>query len=409
LCWLSAWFSSSSAVAGDWAQFRGPGGRGISEETGLPLTWGTDKNIRWRVELPGPGNNGSPIVSKDAVFVVVAKNEGSQRSLHCYDRNSGDLRWVRTVDFDGEEPTHGTSHYGGSTPSADGERVVVWHSSAGMHCYDYDGNPLWSQDLGAFIHIWGYGASPVIHKDLVINNCGPGARQRLVALDKGTGDIIWQVEEPGGTSGRVKPWIGSWSTPMIALVEGRDQILVSYPHHVNAYDPRSGKILWQRGGLGRLVYTSCVIGDGQAVAMSGFHGPAIGFRLGGSENAGEQGPLWRVEKNLQRIGSGVILDGNMFMANERGTVRCFEVATGNVLWEDRLPTKSRLWASLIAADGRLYVTTQAGETIVFAVDPKKFEVLAVNEIGEKSNSTLAVSSGQLFLQTWRGLYCIEQR
>lgn len=408
LCCLSAWFALSSAIAEDWPQFRGPAGRGISDEIDLPLTWTPDKNIRWRVELPEPGNNGSPIVSGDAVFVVVATNEGRQRSLHCYDRNSGELRWVRTVEFDGEEPTHSTSQYGGSTPAADGQRVVVWHSSAGMFCYDYDGKQLWTQNFGEFVHIWGYGASPIIYKDLVFNNCGPGERQKMVALDIETGDIAWQVQEPGGTSGRKKPWVGSWSTPVIASIGDRDQILVTYPYHVNAYAPDSGTILWQRDGLGKLVYTSCVIGDGHAVAMSGFHGPAIGFKLGGVKHADERGLLWRVEKNQQRIGTGLIMDGNMFMADERGTVQCFEVATGKILWEDRLPTKSRLWASLVAADGRLYVTTQAGETIVFAADPKKFELLAVNEIGEQSNSTLAISNGQIFLQTWEGLYCIEQ-
>ena len=187
--------------AGDWLQFRGPGGRGVSDETDVPLTWSAEKNVRWRAELPGPGNNGSPIVSKDAVFLAVATDEGRKRSLHCYDRATGALRWVRTVDFDGEEPTHRTSLYAGSTPVADGERVVVWHSSAGMHCYDYEGKLLWTQDLGSFIHIWGYGASPIIYGDLVINNCGPGERQRVVALNKHSGDIEWQTEEPGGTSG----------------------------------------------------------------------------------------------------------------------------------------------------------------------------------------------------------------
>jgi len=392
--------------AADWPQFRGPGGRGISAETDLPLTWGKDRNIRWRAELPGPGNNSSPIVSRDAVFVAVATDKGRQRSLHCYDRSSGELRWERTVQFDGNEPTHGTSHYGGSTPAADGERVVVWHSSAGMHCYDYEGNPLWSRDLGTFVHIWGYGASPVFYKDLVINNCGPGERQRLVALSKRTGEIVWQTEEPGGTAGRSKPWIGSWSTPMIASVGGNDQVLVSYPHRVNSYDPSTGRILWQRDGLGRLVYTSCVIGNGHAVAMSGYHGPAIGFRPGVDDGAEPQELLWRIEKNPQRIGSGVILGENMFMVDERGTATCFDVASGKVLWEDKLPPRTRLWSSLVAAAGRLYVTTQAGDTIVLSADPEKFELLAVNPLGEKSNSTIAVSDGRIFLRTWQGLYCI---
>ena len=399
----------SACVAGDWPQFRGPGGRSVSKETNVPLSWGPKKNIRWRVELPEPGNNSSPIVSRDAVFLAVATDDGRRRSLHCYDRTTGRQRWVRTVAFDGHELTHRSSHYAGATPVADGERVVVWHSSAGMHCYDYEGKALWSKDLGEFLHIWGYGASPIIYRNLVINNCGPGERTSLVALDKNDGRTVWKTDEPGGTSGKKKPWIGSWSTPMVANVADHDQIIVGYPHHVKAYDPGSGKVLWQCGGLGNLVYSSVVVGDGLAVAMGGFHGPAIGLKLGGSGDVTERSTLWRVRRNPQRIGTGVILNGHMFMAEENGVVQCLEVATGKPLWEDRLPVDGHLWSSLVAAAGRLYITTQAGDTVVFSANPKRFQWLATNPLGEKTNSTMAVSNGQIFLRTFEALYCIQER
>ncbi|MHC4403100.1 MAG: outer membrane protein assembly factor BamB family protein [Planctomycetota bacterium] len=397
-----------SAPADDWPQFRGPGGRGISGEADVPLRWSSEENVCWRVELPGPGNNGSPIVSGDAVFLAVATDEGRRRSLHCYDRHTGRRRWVRTVTFDGEEPTHRTSLYAGATPAADGSRVVVWHSSAGMHCYDYEGNLLWSRDLGHFIHIWGYGASPIIHGDLVVNNCGPGERTFLAALDKHDGRVAWKTDEPGGTSGHKKPWIGSWSTPVIAEVDGGDQILVSFPHHVKAYDPGSGAVLWQCDGLDKLVYTSVVVGDGLAVAMGGFHGPAVGLTLGGSGNVTAENTLWRVPKSPQRIGSGVILGKHMFTVNERADVQCLEAATGEVLWEDTLPAGGRVWSSPVAVDGRLYVTTQAGDTVVFAANPEKLELLATNPLGEMTNSTIAVSDGHVFLRTYKALYCIGE-
>jgi len=361
------------------------------------------------VALPGPGNNGSPIVTNDAVLIVVATDEGRRRSLASYDRKTGRKRWVRTVEFERKALTHNTNLYGGTTPAADDERVVVWHSSAGMHCYDHQGKPLWSKDLGEFTHIWGYGASPVIYGDLVLNNCGPGERTSLVALDKHTGEVVWKTDEPGGTSGKKKPWIGSWSTPIVANVDGRDQILVSYPHHVKGYDPETGEVLWQCDGLGNLVYTSVLVGDGLAVAMGGFHGPAVAWKLGGSGNVTERDLLWRVERNPQRIGSGVILGEHAFMVDERGTVQCFDPATGKPRWEDRLPGEGRSWSSLVAAAGRLYVTTQSGETVVFAANPERFEVLAVNPIGEKTNSTIAVSDGEVFLRTYEGLYCIGGR
>lgn len=399
---------STSAPAGDWPQFRGPRGDGICDEADVPLTWGPEENVRWRAVLPGPGNNGSPIVSRGCVFIVVATDEGHHRSLHCYDRRTGEERWVRTVTFDGKEPTHGKNKWGGTTPVADGQRVIVWHSSAGMHCYDYDGNALWSRDLGPLVHIWGYGASPVIHGDLVFCNCGPGERQRLVALDKRSGEVVWEAPEPGGSTGEEKPWIGSWSTPVVAEVDGREQVLLSFPHHLNAYDPGDGSVLWQCGGLGNLVYTTPVVSGKRAVVMSGFTGPAIGLELGGSGDVTETNRLWRVEKNPQRIGSGVILGENMFMVNEPGIAECFDVASGESRWRLRLPGGGHAWSSLTYAAGRLYVTTQTGETVVFAADPEGFEILASNPLNEPTNSTIAISDGEIFLRTYKALYCIDR-
>ncbi len=392
----------------DWPQFRGPEGNGIfAGAAALPISWNADKNIRWRVELPGAANNGSPIVSKGCVFLAVATEDGRERSLHCYDRNTGLKRWVRTVEFDGKEPTHKTSLYAGSTPAADGERVVVWHSSAGMYCYDYEGKELWSADLGSFIHIWGYGASPIILDDLVINNCGPGERTFLVALNKHTGRIVWQTDEPGGKSDGSRPWVGSWSTPVVAKVDGKDQILVSYPYHVKAHDPRTGSVLWQCEGLSHLVYTDVVPAGDRAVAMGGYHGPAIGFTLGGQGNVTEQSTLWRVEKNRQRIGSGIILGDVMFMVNEEGIAECLDVATGKQRWEERLPEGGKVWGSLTYAGGSLYVTNQKGNTTVFAANPDKFELRSTNPLDEPTNSTIAVSDGQIFLRTFKALYCID--
>jgi outer membrane protein assembly factor BamB len=399
------------ATAADWPAFRGPALTGVSDETGVPLKWSSDKNIRWQAPLPGPGNC-SPIVSRNRVFVTCATDKGRHRGLYCFDRGDGKLLWERIVDFDEPDPTHDTNPYCGSSPAADGTRVVVWHGSAGLHCYDYDGKPLWSRDLGTFRHIWGYGSSPVFYRDSILLNCGPGERTFVTAIDRHNGKTLWQVDEAGGDEGNVRrgenpKWIGSWSTPIVTSVAGRDQVLVSLPHHVQAYDPNDGKILWSCDGLGDLVYTSVLIGDGVGVAMSGYGGPAIGFKLGGSGNVTETNRLWHVTApNPQRIGSGVILDGCIFMVNEPGLVQCLDVKTGKELWKDRLGGE-KVWASIVAAEGRLYVTDEGGVTYVFAPNPEKLDLLAKNSVGEPTNSTLAISDGQLFLRTFEHLICIQ--
>ncbi|MDA1141879.1 MAG: PQQ-binding-like beta-propeller repeat protein [Planctomycetota bacterium] len=401
--------------AGDWPQYRGPSGNGHSTETGLPLEWGPEKNIKWRAPLPGPGNS-SPIVLGQRVFVTVAIENGKHRHLYCFDRKDGKQLWVKTVEFDGNEPTHNTNPYCGSSPAADEERVVVWHSSAGLFCYDHEGKELWKRDLGKFAHIWGYGASPVIYKDKVILNCGPGERTFVITLDKKTGKTVWQTDEPGGASGLEKrnpndkqaPWLGSWSTPQVVTVGGKDSVFVAMPHHIQAYDPDSGEVVWKCSGLGDLAYCDPMFGKDGGVAMSGYTGPAIGFKLGGTGDVTESHRLWRsTSKNPQRIGSGVIIGNHLFMANEPGIAQCIELETGKELWKARLPG-GNVWGSILHAEGRLYVTNQAGSTLVISPNPSELEILKVNHLNERSNSTPAFSDGEIFLRTFKAVYCVSK-
>jgi outer membrane protein assembly factor BamB len=397
-------------LAGDWPAFRGPRGNGISTENIAPLHWSPERNIRWKVPLPGPGNS-SPIVSGHRVFVSCATDEGKNRGLYGFDRDNGKLLWSKIVRYEAKDPTHKTNAFCGSTPAADGEYVVIWHGSAGLHCYDFEGHLLWERDLGKFTHIWGYGSSPVFDGDRIFLNCGPGERSFVTAISARNGKTLWQMEEPGGTSGEggADTWTGSWSTPVVATIAGRKQVLVSLPQHVNAYDPEEGKILWSCDGLGKLVYTSPVVGDGIAVAMGGYHGPAIGFRVGGSGNITATNRLWQVtEKNPQRIGTGIVLGNHLYMANEQHLAQCIDIRTGDVLWTTRMPT-GVIWASPVLVGDRAYVTNQAGTTVVFRPNPERFELLAENTLGEQSNSTLAVSEGRIFLRTFENLYCIEEK
>jgi outer membrane protein assembly factor BamB len=157
------------------------------------------------------------------------------------------------------------------------------------------------------------------------------------------------------------------------------------------------------------VYTSVVIGDGVGVAMSGFHGPAMGFKLGGAGNITESNRLWLTkERQPQRIGTGIFVGKLLYMVNENATVQCLDVETGKDLWPatTRLP-QGTIWGSPVLVDGRFYVTNQNGNTIVFKPGAETFELLAENKLDERSNSTPAVSNGQIFVRTYKALYCIE--
>ena len=397
--------------ADDWPMFRGRNRDGLSAETNVPLTWSNDKNIKWKVPLP-QGGNSSPVVINDRVYLTCAQDDaGMKRSLYCFDRNTGKQLWLRTVNYDLREKTHETNPYCAASPAADEQVVVVYHGSAGVHCYDHGGSVLWSRDLGKAEQIWGWAASPIIHGNSIYLNCGPGKNSFLVALDKKTGDVIWKKEEANGAddkSAETKSWIGSWCTPQVRTIDGREQLVVAMPRRVSGHDLKTGDELWRCEGTGDLAYTDPVFAPDNALCVytSGFAGPAIGFKVGGSGNITSQNRLWRVTEKLpQRIGTGVMLNGFLFIPSEPA-IQCIDPKTGDVRWTHRLPAQT-FWSPTAATKDRIYLTSRKGTTYVIAPNPDKFELLATNELNETTNAAPAISNGQLFLRTFEHLYCIE--
>jgi outer membrane protein assembly factor BamB len=413
---------SSVALAeeDDWPAWRGSAGQGQCAEKNLPVKWSPAQNVRWKVALPSDGSS-TPVVWGDKVFVTQASDKtmwppqggnggtakARKRSLLCFARTDGKLLWQADVIYDEEESTHPTNPYCSASPATDGERVVVSHGSAGLHCYDLDGKELWKVNVGKMEHIWGNASSPLLHGDLVILWCGPGDQQVLLAVNKKTGQKAWEHLEPGGDA---KKFIGSWSTPVIARVGAQDQLLLGVPGKFKGFDPKSGRELWHCDGLSPLVYTSALFSDGIAVAMSGYGGNALAVKLGG---AGDLTPnrLWHLTKNNpQRIGTGVIVGDHLYMVEEDGRPHCFELKTGQEVWQGQIDKRpgGNAWGSMVHADGRLYITDRSGTTLIFAANPK-FELLGTNRLGEHTDASMAVSNGDLFFRTYRNLWCISEK
>lgn len=403
---------SLGAVAhgGDWPAWRGPTGLGVSDETGMPVEWGPDKNVTWKVPLPDKGNS-TPIVWGDRIFLTQATEKGAERWLMCLSRADGSVMWRKSLGYQPGELTHNTSPYCSSSPVTDGKVVIAWHGSAGMVAYDLDGKELWKRDFGVFTHIWGYASSPVIDGERVYASLGPGLRHLFVALNKTTGDIIWQHEMADAQSKEAKQYKGSWSTPIVTQVGGRKQIVLSLPQYVGGFDPADGKLIWKCQGLSDLVYTSALVGSGYIVAMSGFGGPAICLKEPGPNDRGdltESHRLWRHERNPQRVGSGVIVGEHLFILNEPGAAWCLDLKTGDNRWGRGQRLSGQAWSSMVHADGKLWVNTTAGETIVLR-DSTQFEQIAVNKLGELIRASPVFSDGQVFIRTYKHLWCIGER
>lgn len=397
----------SPARADNWPAWRGPTGQGFSAEKNLPTKWSATQNVKWKIELPDAGNS-TPIVWGDKIFLTQATEKGKKRALYCLSRKDGSKLWEKVVAFDGKEQIHGTNTYCAASPVTDGERVVAFHGSAGMYCYDLSGKELWSKAFGPCDHIWGSAASPVIHNDLVIHNFGPHATSFLVALDKKTGAEKWKVEEH-----KASDYYGSWSTPVVAKAGARTELVVSWPGQVKSYEPESGKLLWsskgleKEGGNDRLTYTSALVSDKYVFAAAGYGGAAIGLRTGGSGDVTDSHRLFRAAKNPQRIGSGVIIGDHAYVVNEPGVV-CLDLKTGKQLWDKNVQGGS--WSSIVHAGGRLYLTSQRGETLVFAAKPDEYEEVAANRLdGATMRASIAASDGELYLRTYKHLWCIANK
>ena len=227
------------------------------------------------------------------------------------------------------------------------------------------------------------------------------------------------MAEPNADSGEKKPgqekavWTGSWSTPVVIKAGGREELILTWPKRVVAFEPKTGRELWSCAGINPLVYTSPLYEPSKEilVAMGGFNGMALAVKAGGSGEVTESRRLWHHPKTKQRIGSGVIHDGHIYILNDPGVAECFELETGKLIWEERLrgpAAKSDNWSSMVLADGKLYAINQGGDAFVLKASPK-FEVLATNSLGEATIASMAVSDGDLFIRTHKALWCFRER
>lgn len=405
-------FGSAVVRAADWPAWRGPTGQGFCEEKNVLLKWSDKHNVKWKIKLAHQGNS-TPVVWGDRIFMTQANKGGTERSLLCFARADGKLLWQKDVAYADKERNWNESWYANASPALDGERAVVSFASAGMYCYDFNGKELWKRtDLGNWEHAFGSGSSPVLYGDLAILWCGPNdgnGRNFLLAVDKRTGKTVWEHDET----------YGSWGTPLIVKVHGQDQLILGQSRDVKSspeekwgylkgFDPKTGKELWRCQGLNSYNYTSPIYGNGVAVAMSGYGGSAMAVKLGSMGDITED-RLWLHPRNTQRVGSGMVVGDHVYMVDENGAPHCYDLKTGVDLWKDeKRPGTGSTWGSMVHAEGRLYILMRNGETLVFAAKPK-FELLATNSLGggESTNSSLALSNGDIFIRTFKHLWCIS--
>jgi outer membrane protein assembly factor BamB len=376
-----------------WPVFRGPFGLGVAGHKNAPLKWNgkTGENLRWKVEIPKPGTN-SPIVWGKRVFV--SGGDSTKREVYCYDSETGKLLWSGDDSgIPGSTPpslkvTEDTS-YCASTLATDGDQVYAVFANGDVMAFSMDGKRQWAWSPGAFKISYGYGSSLNVYPGRVLvqfDNQGGG---HLIALDSKTGKPLYDQKRD------VK---SSWATPVVANTGKRWEVILNAPPHVMGHDPATGKILWK---------IECM-GDTEVAPSPGFGGGIAVVAqeraaLVGIQTGGEARILWKLEDDLPDVSSPVVAGKYVLMASSAGMVTCLEAQTGKKVWNKEFD--DGFYSSPVVVDDRVYLMDKTGVTVVFKLGDK-YEELAKNVLGEKSNCTPAIPEGRIYLRSDRFLYSI---
>jgi outer membrane protein assembly factor BamB len=435
-CAAAALLCSATISAENWPQWRGPGSQGISTETRLPAEWTPSKNVAWKVEVPGRGHS-APVVWNDRVFLTTAiegevvpgakpapHTNGGEPFVHpdamganrkhiykvlAYDGKSGALLWEQTA-WQGTpfDDRHRRGSYASPSAATDGQMVFAYFGAEGVYAYDVNGKPAWKASIGQ-VKTLGLGAasSPVLYKDLVIIQADDdeGAESAIVALDTKTGKERWRTKRPVQVS---------WSTPVLvnapasASGQARTELVTNGTEWIIAYDPATGKELWRATGVDSNAIHTPVVGDGVVVVTAGFPvKKTIAIKPGGSGNiSGTPQVLWTYEKGTAYVVSPILYDGLVYLLNDRGVMTALDAKTGEVKYEGgRVPVPASFMGSPIAANGRVLLTSEDGDTFVIKAGPKH-EVLGTNSVGEPVYTTPAISNGRIYIRGEKHLFAI---
>ncbi len=403
--------SAAQEKAGDWLQFRGPGGNGVSGDKNLPETWDGTKNIAWKVELPGSGTS-SPIIMGERIYLtwyngyaVPRQPKGQMEDLKlgllCLNKADGKPIWSKEVpaSLPEQESIRESHGYASSTPTADAERVYAFFGRSGVVAMDHEGKQLWKVDVGSKVNGWGSAASPILYEGLLIVNASVES-STMVGLDKKTGKEVWRAEGINE----------AWNTPLLVDVAGgKKELVISIPQKVFGFDPATGQKLWTCStGIGWYMAPSMVAHDGVIYCLGGRQGGCLAVKAGGRGEVTASHRVWMGKKG-SNVASPVVYQGHLFWMNDvNETAYCADLKTGELLYEEKISRAGQVYASSVAGDGKIYHFTRSGRGIVLAAKPK-FEQIASNSFGDRAtyNASPAISGGKIYLRSDKHLYCIS--
>lgn len=402
----SCGFSWGQSDNDEWRNWRGPSRNGMAAEQQPPLSWSDSENILWSIPVQGRGH-ASPTVVGNQVILASSDVESETQFVVSYDLENGAEQW-RTVCNKGNfnPQIYPTNTHASSTVCSDGERLfAVFNNNraAQLVALDLAGNILWEKKAADFIpqrYQFGFGASPILHNGNVIVTSECEQRGAIVAFRVTDGEEIWRIDRPRATS---------YSTPSIAEVAGREQMVISGGNRVESYDPATGDLLWSVDAQWVVTCGTAVWDDQRFYVSGGFpRGQTLAVEADGSGKIAWENRVKFYEQSL------LLYDGYLYGLADTGVAYCFRASDGKEMWKERL--EQGVSASPVLANGNIYISVESGTTFVFRATPDGYEEVARNKLGDVAYATPTFVRNRILLRVGHRennvvsetLYCVGQ-
>jgi outer membrane protein assembly factor BamB len=405
--------AATSASAADWPTFRGPDRTGIAPDTDLLESWPEGgPPLVWQTAGAGRGY-ASPAIADDRIFTLgdgLSTAEDADEYLSCFDRTSGKQLWKTKTGAawtDGQ-PTWQSSR---STPTVDGDRVYVL-SPFGvlLACSVADGRELFRVDLkndlgGTKGDSWGYSESVTIDGDTLV--CTPGGEKAtLAAVDKRTGKLLWSCSVPGDRG-------AGHSSVVIATVGGKRIYVQTTAGGAFGIDAATGKLLWTYPiDRTTAVIPTPIVRDDLVFFAAGYkRGGALLRQVPGADASVTVKEIYPLNTDLANKHGGIVLVGDHLYgdSDDKGIPFCAELMTGTLAWKQRGSGKNS--ASVLAADGHLYIRYSDGTLSLVKADPAAYTEVSSFQVpgsGDRPSWAHAVIvDGRLYLREGDAILCYD--
>lgn len=400
---VAIWMTSVEAA--DWPQFLGSHRTGIAQDTGLIDRIDEKSPVElWRQPVIG-GMSGIAIA--EGRLMTLAQSDGKQW-LVALDRGTGKQLWKAAV---ADEFQNAMGHGPRATPTIHGPNVFVYTGEGILVAVQAsDGKILWSKNMPKELKCkpsdYGMSCSPLVQDSLVIVHVG-GTEGAVVALDQKSGSIVWKAGE--GAAG--------YSSPVLMKLGNTEQVVSFLGSHVVGIAPKTGQLLWSYPfETDYACNTACPIAVGDNVLISaGENQGSVMLGLESNPNGWKVSELWKSVGTSSVLRSEwqtpVLIDGSIFGFDNSGSagpvthLSCLDASTGKLHWKQLRFGKG----NLIAADGKLIMTSIKGEIAMVRASKKGFEELGRKTVIGFTRQAPVLSNGLLYLRDEAEILCLDFR